>query len=62
MLKVAIVGTRGVLCRSGSGGYEALVENIIGHKLADNIEYTVFCSAADMPTKPMSYNYRCRQS
>ena len=41
MKKVAIVGTQGVPAKYG--GFETLVENIIGENSAPDIEYTVFC-------------------
>ena len=43
MKRVAIVGTQGVPAKYG--GFETLVENIIGENCAPGIEYTVFCSA-----------------
>ena len=49
MKKVAIIGTQGV--PASYGGFETLVENIIGENCSDNIQYTVFCSGSDMPTR-----------
>ena len=49
MKKVAIIGTQGV--PANYGGFETLVENIIGENCSNDIEYTVFCSSKDMPTK-----------
>ena len=49
MKKVAIIGTQGV--PANYGGFETLVENIIGDNCSNGIEYTVFCSSKDMPTK-----------
>lgn len=46
MKKVAIIGIQGVPARYG--GFETLVENIIGERCADGVEYTIFCSSADM--------------
>lgn len=46
MKKVAIVGTQGV--PASYGGFETLVENIIGDNCSKNIDYTVFCSSKDM--------------
>ena len=40
MKKVAIVGSQGVPAKYG--GFETLVENIIGENGAPGIEYTVF--------------------
>ena len=53
MKKVAIVGTQGVPAKYG--GFETLVENIIGENCAPGIEYTVFCSAKDYETKRAGY-------
>lgn len=41
--KVAIVGTMGVPAKYG--GFETLVENIIGENACKDVEYTVFCSS-----------------
>ena len=49
MKKVAIIGTQGV--PANYGGFETLVENIIGDNCSDDIQYTVFCSSKDMPQK-----------
>lgn len=53
MKKVAIVGIQGVPAMYG--GFETLVENIIGRNTTDNIEYTVFCSSKDNKTQLGSY-------
>lgn len=45
MKKVAIIGTQGVPAKYG--GFETLVENIIGDNASPNVEYTIFCSAKD---------------
>lgn len=45
MKKVAIVGIQGVPAKYG--GFESLVENIIGENCSQNVEYTVFCSGKD---------------
>ena len=37
------------------GGFETLVENIIGENCSPEIQYTVFCSSKDMPQKLTSY-------
>lgn len=42
MKKVAIIGTVGV--PANYGGFETLVENIIGENASDGLEYTVYCS------------------
>ena len=49
MKKVAIIGTQGI--PANYGGFETLVENIIGENCSNGIQYTVFCSGKDMPTK-----------
>ena len=49
MKKVAIIGTQGV--PASYGGFETLVENIIGNTSSDNLQYTVFCSGKDMPSR-----------
>lgn len=53
MKRVAIVGTQGVPAKYG--GFETLVENIIGENCAPGIEYTVFRSAKDYETKRAGY-------
>lgn len=40
---VAIIGTVGV--PASYGGFESLVENIIGKNASDDVEYTVYCSS-----------------
>lgn len=51
--RVAIIGTQGVPAKYG--GFETLVENIIGGNCSDGISYTVFCSSKDMPGKIKEY-------
>ena len=51
MKRVAIVGIQGVPAQYG--GFETLVENIIGENSSPGIQYTIFCSARD-------YEYRVR--
>lgn len=53
MKKVAIIGTQGVPARYG--GFETLVENIIGENASQGIDYTVFCSSKDMPERLTTY-------
>ena len=53
MKRVAIVGTQGV--PANYGGFETLVENIIGENCSEGIEYTIYCSSKDMPTKMREY-------
>lgn len=57
MKKIAIVGTQGVPARYG--GFESLVENIIGDNCSPDIQYTVFCSGKDMPNKRETYKGCC---
>ncbi len=52
MIKVAIIGTQGVPARYG--GFESLVENLLGENCPEDVEYTVFCSSKDMPER-LSY-------
>ena len=52
-MKVAIIGTVGV--PACYGGFETLAENLIGDNCSPDIEYTVFCSSKDMPSKPARY-------
>ena len=49
MKKVAIIGTQGI--PANYGGFETLVENIIGDNCSGDRQYTVFCSSKDMPSK-----------
>lgn len=51
--KVAIIGTQGV--PANYGGFETLVENMIGENASPDIEYTVFCSSKDMPQSLTEY-------
>lgn len=52
-MEVVIVGTQGV--PAAYGGFESLVENIIGENCSPDIHYTVFCSSADMPDRRSEY-------
>lgn len=47
--RVAIVGTQGVPAQYG--GFETLVENLIGEFKSHKVEYTVFCSGRDYKKK-----------
>ncbi len=51
--KVAIIGTVGV--PSSYGGFETLVENIIGENASEGIEYTVYCSSKSYSDRKSSY-------
>jgi len=53
MKKVAIVGIQGV--PANYGGFESLVENMIGENCSSDIQYTIFCSSKDMKEKLSSY-------
>lgn len=53
MKHVSIIGTQGV--PANYGGFESLVENLIGEYKSDNIQYTVFCSSKDMPERLEEY-------
>ena len=47
MKHITIIGTQGV--PANYGGFESLVENIIGDNKSPNVNYTVFCSSKDLP-------------
>lgn len=53
MKKVAIIGTVGV--PASYGGFETLVENIIGDSASEDIEYTVFCSSKSYQEQMSTY-------
>lgn len=53
MKQVAIVGIQGMPAKYG--GFETLVENIIGDNCSPEIHYTVFCSAKDNATRMEFY-------
>lgn len=53
MKHIAIIGTVGVPAKYG--GFETLVENIIGDNKSQNILYTVYCSAKSYPNKLKTY-------
>lgn len=53
MKHVAIVGIQGVPAQYG--GFETLVENIIGRNCADTVKYTIFCSGKDYATRMKTY-------
>ena len=53
MKKVAIIGTQGV--PASYGGFETLVENIIGENASPEVEYTVFCSGRDYRERRDTY-------
>lgn len=51
--RVAVIGSQGVPPQYG--GFETLVDNIIGHRDRGRVEYTVFCSRPDMKTDLTDY-------
>ena len=53
MKKVAIIDIQGV--PANYGGFETLVENIIGEHRSGDIEYTIYCSSKDMPQRLDTY-------
>ena len=52
-MKVAIIGIQGV--PSHYGGFESLVDNIIGENCSRDIHYTIFCSSLDMTNRRKEY-------
>lgn len=52
-MRIAIIGTVGV--PANYGGFETLVENIIGENCSDNIEYIVYCSTKSYSRKLDEY-------
>ena len=56
MKNVAIVGTQGVPARYG--GFETLVENIIGKNCPLEVQYTVFCSSKDFKKEERLLSYK----
>lgn len=57
-IKVAVIGTQGVPAHYG--GFESMVENVIGFGPELGIEFTVFCSSPDLPStsKPRLRSYK----
>ena len=53
MRNISIIGTVGV--PANYGGFESLVENIIGYNSLDDIHYTVYCSAKGYPHRQSVY-------
>lgn len=53
MKKVAIVGIQGVPAKYG--GFETLVENMIGENCSSEVCYTIFCSGKDYATHMDTY-------
>lgn len=52
-MKVAVIGTVGV--PSNYGGFETLVENIIGDNCSDGIDYIIYCSSSNYKKKQSFY-------
>lgn len=50
---IAVVGIQGV--PANYGGFESLIENIIGENKSPNITYTVFCSSKDLSQQISEY-------
>jgi glycosyltransferase involved in cell wall biosynthesis len=53
MKSVAIIGIVGV--PANYGGFESLVENIIGENASKEVKYTIFCSEKSYSKKELSY-------
>ena len=53
MKNIAVVGIQGVPAQYG--GFESLVENLIGDHKSEDIRYTVFCSGRDMKSRLAEY-------
>lgn len=53
MKKIAIIGTVGV--PASYGGFETLVENMIGKNASENVEYLVYCSGKSYQERLVSY-------
>lgn len=53
MKHITIIGTQGV--PANYGGFESLVENLIGEHKSEDVKYTVFCSARDMQERLDEY-------
>lgn len=53
MKRVSIIGTQGVPAQYG--GFESLVENLVGDQCDKDIKYTVFCSAKAYKEKLATY-------
>lgn len=54
MKQIAVIGTQGVPAKYG--GFETLVENIIGKNCSSSTQYTIFCSKKDYSERPKTYN------
>lgn len=53
MKRIAVVGCQGI--PANYGGFESLVENIVGVNASTDMHYTVFCSGVDMPERIPEY-------
>lgn len=54
MNKVVVIGCHGV--PANYGGFESLVENLLGENCPPDVEYTVFCSVYDHPERLTEYH------
>lgn len=53
IIRVAVIGTRGV--PAAYGGFESMVENLLGDNCPSDVRYTVFCSRPDQASRPGTY-------
>ncbi len=53
MKQIAIIGTQGVPAQYG--GFETLVENLLGEHCPADVQYTVFCSSRDYAVRRPEY-------
>ena len=52
MKSVAIIGIQGL--PANYGGFESLVENMLGENSSGDVSYTIFCSASDMKSDALT--------
>lgn len=52
-VRVAIIGTQGV--PASYGGFESLVENMLGENCPESVQYTVICSSKDLDSTRLHY-------
>ncbi|WP_295937736.1 DUF1972 domain-containing protein [uncultured Alistipes sp.] len=53
MKRIAVIGIQGV--PAGYGGFETLVEHIIGENSSPEVAYTVYCSSRGLASRPKAY-------
>lgn len=53
MKKIAVVGTQGI--PANYGGFESLVDHLVGRNCSPDVKYTVFCSRKDLADHPGRY-------